>query len=56
MPATSPTILATSAGYRPHRRLRFGVGPMMALAVELGTAQGPRGGIRAAPLPVRRLR
>jgi len=42
MPATSPTILATSAGYRPHRRLRFGFGPMMALAVELGTERGPR--------------
>lgn len=35
MPASSPTILATSAGYRPHPRLRFGFGPMMAFAVEL---------------------
>ncbi|MGO1945914.1 MAG: Type 1 glutamine amidotransferase-like domain-containing protein [Brachybacterium alimentarium] len=35
MPASSPTILATSAGYRPHPRLRFGFGPMLALAVEL---------------------
>ena len=36
MTASAPTILATSAGYRPHPRLRFGFGPMMALAVELG--------------------
>ncbi|GAA1487371.1 peptidase E [Brachybacterium sacelli] len=36
MPASAPTILATSAGYLPHPRLRFGFGPMMAFAVELG--------------------
>ncbi|WP_193104012.1 peptidase E [Brachybacterium sp. FME24] len=35
MPASSPTILATSAGYRPHPRLRFGFGPMMAFTVQL---------------------
>ncbi|MGP9539288.1 Type 1 glutamine amidotransferase-like domain-containing protein [Brachybacterium sp. AOP43-C2-M15] len=42
MTAAAPTILATSAGYRPHARLRFGFGPMMALAVELGQERGPR--------------
>lgn len=36
MPAFAPTILATSAGYLPHPRLRFGFGPMMAFAVQLG--------------------
>lgn len=41
MPASSPTILATSAGYRPHPRLRFGVGPMVAFAVEL-SREAPR--------------
>src|SRR5699024_3270290 len=42
MTASAPTILATSAGYRPHPRLRFGFGPMMALAVELGRERAPR--------------
>ena len=42
MPASAPTILATSAGYRPHPRLRFGFGPMMAFAIELGQERGPR--------------
>lgn len=42
MPASTPTILATSAGYRPHPRLRFGFGPMMAFALELAQEQGPR--------------
>ena len=42
MPASAPTILATSAGYRPHPRLRFGFGPMMALAVDLAAERGPR--------------
>lgn len=41
MPASAPTILATSAGYRPHSRLRFGFGPMMAFAIELAREQGP---------------
>ncbi|WP_114855690.1 peptidase E [Brachybacterium sp. YJGR34] len=40
MPASEPTILATSAGYRPHPRLRFGFGPMIAFAVELSREQG----------------
>ncbi|GAA1332544.1 peptidase E [Brachybacterium rhamnosum] len=40
MTASAPTILATSAGLRPYPRLRFGFGPMMALATEL--AQGDR--------------
>lgn len=35
MPASAPTILATSAGYLPHHRLRFTFGPMMAFAVQL---------------------
>jgi peptidase E len=35
MPASAPTILATSAGFLPHPRLRFTFGPMMAFAVEL---------------------
>lgn len=42
MTASTPTILATSAGYRPHPRLRFGFGPMMAFAVELAREQGSR--------------
>ncbi|ATG53192.1 peptidase E [Brachybacterium vulturis] len=42
MPASAPTILATSAGYLPHARLRFGFGPMMAFALELAREQGPR--------------
>lgn len=42
MPASAPTILATSAGYRPHPRLRFGFGPMIALAVDLAAERGPR--------------
>lgn len=46
MTASSPTILATSAGYVPHPRLRFTFGPMMALAVDLageaGLVDGPR--------------
>ena len=44
MPASAPTILATSAGYRPHPRLRFGFGPMMAFALELAQERGPRTG------------
>ena len=35
MPASAPTILATSAGYLPHPRLRFRFGPMMAFAGQL---------------------
>lgn len=42
MTASAPTILATSAGYRPHPRLRFGFGPMMAFAVELAGERGAR--------------
>lgn len=42
MTASAPTILATSAGYRPHPRLRFGFGPMMALAVELAAERDAR--------------
>lgn len=42
MPASAPTILATSAGYRPHPRLRFGFGPMIAFALELAQERGPR--------------
>lgn len=42
MPASAPTILATSAGYRPHPRLRFSFGPMIAFALELGREQGSR--------------
>ncbi|ASK64759.1 peptidase E [Brachybacterium avium] len=42
MPASAPTILATSAGYRPHPRLRFGFGPMMAFALELSQERRPR--------------
>ena len=42
MPASTPTILATSAGYRPHPRLRFGFGPMLAFALELAQERGPR--------------
>ncbi|MDN5686838.1 MAG: peptidase E [Brachybacterium sp.] len=48
MPAAVPTILATSAGYLPHPRLRFGFGPMMALAVQLAQEAPPRAG-RAGP-------
>ncbi|APX32218.1 peptidase E [Brachybacterium sp. P6-10-X1] len=43
MPAAVPTILATSAGYLRHPRLRFGFGPMMAFAVQLA---------QEAPLPL----
>lgn len=42
MPASAPTILATSAGFLPHPRLRFGFGPMMAFAVELSQEHGSR--------------
>src|SRR5699024_142943 len=42
MPASAPTILATSAGYRPHPRLRFGFGPKIARADELAAERGPR--------------
>lgn len=42
MPASAPTILATSAGYRPHPRLRFSFGPMIAFALELAQEQGAR--------------
>ncbi|MGO1408174.1 MAG: Type 1 glutamine amidotransferase-like domain-containing protein [Brachybacterium sp.] len=42
MPASAPTLLATSAGYRPHARLRFGFGPMMAFAVALSQERRPR--------------
>ena len=40
MTASASRILATSAGLRPHPRLRFGFGPMMALAT--GLAHGDR--------------
>lgn len=40
MTASTHTILATSAGYLPHRRLRFTFGPMMALAADLAAETG----------------
>lgn len=40
MTASEPTILATSAGYLPHPRLRFGFGPMMAFATQLAAEKG----------------
>lgn len=44
MTASAPTILATSAGYLPHPRLRFGFGPMMALTVQLAAERDARTG------------
>lgn len=46
MPASLPTILATSAGYRPHPRLRFVFGPMMAFAIELARERSADGAPR----------
>lgn len=49
MTASVPTILATSAGYRPHPRLRFGFGAMLRFAIELAHEDGfvdPRRGPR----------
>lgn len=40
MTASRPTILATSAGYLPHPRLRFRFGPMMAFALQLADECG----------------
>lgn len=48
MPAAVPTILATSAGYLPHPRLRFRFGPMMAFAVQLAQ-EAPRREGRTGP-------
>ncbi|WPF82621.1 peptidase E [Sanguibacter sp. 4.1] len=47
MTASRPTILATSAGFVPHPRLRFTFGPMMALAVDLASERGVVDGRRA---------
>ncbi len=41
MTAAQPTILATSAGYLPHPRLRFRFGPMIDLALELAGEVAP---------------
>lgn len=41
MTAAQPTILATSAGYLPHPRLRFRFGPMIDLALELADEVAP---------------
>ncbi|PWH05467.1 peptidase E [Brachybacterium endophyticum] len=40
MTASQPTILATSGGYVPHPRLRFGFGPIMDLAIDLASERG----------------
>lgn len=40
MPAETPTILATSGGWAPHDRLRWGVGPLTKHAVELAGVSG----------------
>lgn len=40
MAALEPTILATSAGYVAHPRLRFAFGPIMRLATELAAESG----------------
>lgn len=40
MTASTPTILATSAGYRPHPRLRFCFGAMMRCAIDLAQEGG----------------
>lgn len=40
MTASTPTILATSAGYLPDPRLRFRFGPMMRLATQLAEEDG----------------
>lgn len=44
MPADAPTILATSGGWAPDDRLRWKVGPLTELAVELSgvTGRAPR--------------
>ena len=44
MPADAPTILATSGGWAPHDRLRWGVGPHTEHAIELSglTGRAPR--------------
>ena len=44
MPADAPTILATSGGWAPDDRLRWGVGPLTDHAVELSgvTGRAPR--------------
>src|SRR5699024_12420996 len=44
MPGSAPTVLATSAGYRPHPRLRFGFGTVMAPSGELAADAEPRPG------------
>jgi peptidase E len=40
MPAETPTILATSGGWAPHDRFRWGVGPLTDHAVELAGVSG----------------
>ena len=44
MPADAPTILATSGGWAPDDRLRWGVGPLTEHAIELSgvTGRAPR--------------